>query len=73
MFYNSLAVKNEILMGKSRNLGEFLYFDLSTPAAKQQLNQIKSNKNQQAEGAGLVIAKHGKLTTVQCYWSEVFH
>ncbi|WP_228721826.1 hypothetical protein [Acinetobacter sp. Marseille-Q1623] len=72
--YQGLTVKKiEFSWGKSRTLSEFLYFDLSTPAAKQQFNKIKWNKNQQAEGAGLVIAKDGKLTTVQCYWSEVFH
>lgn len=70
--YQGLAVKKiEFSWGRSHTLSEYLYFDLSTSSAKQQFNKIKWNKNQKEEGAGLVIAKDGKYTTVQCYWSEV--
>ena len=70
--YQGLAVKKiKFSWGRSGTLSEFLYFDLSTSAAKQQFNKIKWNKNQKAEGAGLVIAKDGKFTTVQCYWAQV--
>lgn len=71
--YKGLPVKKiEFSWGRSRTLSEYLYFDLSTQAAKQQFNKIKWNKNQKVEDAGLVIRKEGKFTIVQCYWSEVF-
>lgn len=72
--YQGLAVKKiEFSWGGSRTLSEYLYFDLSTPAAKQQFNKIKWNKNQKVEGAGLVIGKEDKFTTVQCYWPEALN
>ncbi|MCU4490899.1 hypothetical protein KTI63_00285 [Acinetobacter guillouiae] len=69
--YSGLVVKKiEFAWGRSHTLSEILYFDLSTPSAKQQFHKIGWNKKQIVADAGLVITKQGKLTTVQCYWPE---